>query len=68
MGAEPSTTITLFCEEKRPFEVAIELGIREVQVNKFFRQFWKPKNLNELYEIYPQIRQCLSSFLNCINY
>ena len=31
MGAEPSTTITTesLCEEKRTFEVAIELGIRE---------------------------------------
>jgi hypothetical protein len=50
----------LFSEGKKPFEVAIELGIREAQVNKFFREFWKLKNLNELYEIYPQIRHYLS--------
>jgi hypothetical protein len=43
----------LFSEGKKPFEVAIELGIREAQVNKFFSEFWKLKNLNELYEIYP---------------
>jgi hypothetical protein len=54
----------LFSEGKKPFEVAIELGIREAQVNKFFREFWKLKNLNELYEIYPQIEHCLPSFLN----
>src|SRR6188472_1152852 len=53
----------LFSEGKKPFEVAIELGIREAQVNKFFREFWKLKNLNELYEIYLQIRHYLSSFL-----
>jgi hypothetical protein len=53
----------LFFEGKKPFEVAIELGIRETQVNKFFREFWKLKNLNELYEIYPQIRHYLPSFL-----
>src|SRR5438067_13457295 len=53
----------LFSEGKKPFEVAIELGIRETQVNKFFGEFWKLKNLNELYEIYPQIRHRLSSFL-----
>jgi hypothetical protein len=53
----------LFSEGKKPFEVAIELGIREVQVNKFFREFWKLKNLNELYELYPQIEHCLPSFL-----
>ena len=53
----------LFDEGKKPFEVAIELGIREAQVNKFFREFWKLKNLNQLYEIYPQIRCYLPSFL-----
>jgi hypothetical protein len=53
----------LFSEGKKPFEVAIELGIREAQVNKFFREFWKLKNLNQLYEIYQQIRHYLPSFL-----
>jgi hypothetical protein len=53
----------LFSEGKKPLEVAIELGIREAQVNKFFREFWKLKNLNQLYEIYPQIRCHLPSFL-----
>ena len=53
----------LFSEGKKPFEVAIELDIREAQVNKFFREFWKLKNLNKLYEIYPQIRYYLPSFL-----
>ena len=43
--------------------VAIELNLREGQVNKFFREFWKLKNLDELYEIYPQIEYCLPSFL-----
>jgi hypothetical protein len=43
--------------------VAIELNLREEQVNKFFWEFWKLKNLNELYEIYPQIEHCLPSFL-----
>jgi DNA-binding CsgD family transcriptional regulator len=27
----------LFSEGKKPFEIAIELGIREAQVNRFFR-------------------------------
>ncbi|MBV9175839.1 MAG: hypothetical protein JO297_02230 [Nitrososphaeraceae archaeon] len=53
----------LFSEGKKPFEVAIELGIREALVNKFFREFWKLKRLNQLYEIYPQIRYYLTSFL-----
>jgi hypothetical protein len=49
----------LFSEGKKPFE----LGIRETQVNKFFLEFWKLKNLNQLYEIYLQIRCYLPSFL-----
>ena len=30
----------LFSEGKKPIEVAIELGLRENQVDKFFREFW----------------------------
>ena len=44
--------------------MAIELGLREKQVDKLYREFWKLKNLNELYELYPQIEHYLSSFLN----
>jgi hypothetical protein len=53
----------LFSEGKEPVQVAIELNLREWQVNNFFREFWKLKNLNGLYEIYPQIEHCLPSFL-----
>jgi hypothetical protein len=53
----------LFSEGKKPVQVAIELGLREKQVDKLYREFCKLKNLNELYEIYPQIEHCLPSFL-----
>ena len=53
----------LFSEGKKPVQVAIELGLREKQVNKFFREFWKLKRLNELYQLYPEIEHCLPSFL-----
>ena len=43
--------------------MAIELGLREKQVNNFFRDFWKLKRQYRLYEIYPQIEHCLPSFL-----
>ena len=49
----------LFSEGKKPVQVAIELGLREKQVDKLYREFWKLKNLNGLYEIYPQI-ECLT--------
>jgi predicted nucleic acid-binding Zn-ribbon protein len=53
----------LFSEGKKPVQVAIELNLREKQANNFFIEFWKLKNLNELYEIYPQIEHCIPSFL-----
>ena len=43
--------------------MAIELNLREKQVDKLYREFWKLKNLNRLYELYPQIEHCLPSFL-----
>jgi hypothetical protein len=43
--------------------VAIELGLREKQVDKFFKEFWKLKRQYRLYELYPQIERCLTSFL-----
>ena len=43
--------------------MAIELCLREKQVDTLYREFWKLKNLNGLYEIYPQIEHCLPSFL-----
>ncbi|MBV9178884.1 MAG: hypothetical protein JO297_17795 [Nitrososphaeraceae archaeon] len=53
----------LFSEGKKPVQVAIELGLREKQVNKFFREFWKLKRMNKLYQIYPEIEPSLPSFL-----
>jgi hypothetical protein len=53
----------LFSEGRKPVQVAIELNLREGQVNKFFREFWKLKRQYRLYELYPQIEHCLPSFL-----
>ncbi|MGA9169130.1 MAG: hypothetical protein WBZ20_03170 [Nitrososphaeraceae archaeon] len=53
----------LFSQGKKPLEVAIELGLREKQVNSLFREFWKLKRQYRLYQIYPEIEHCLPSFL-----
>jgi predicted nuclease with TOPRIM domain len=53
----------LFSEGKRPVQVAIELNLREGQVNKLYREFWKLKRVDKLYEMYPQIEHCLPSSL-----
>jgi hypothetical protein len=43
-------------------EVAIELGLREKQVNNLFREFWKLKRQYRLYQICPEIEHCLPGF------
>ncbi|MBV9179536.1 MAG: hypothetical protein JO297_21110 [Nitrososphaeraceae archaeon] len=53
----------LFSEGKKPVQVAIELGLREGQVNKYFREFWKLKHMDKLYQLYPEIEPSLPSFL-----
>jgi hypothetical protein len=55
--------LTDYFEGKKPLDVAIELGLMEKQVYKFFRDFWKLKRLNKLYQIYPEIGPSLQSFL-----
>ena len=46
-GESPNEKATqaykLFSEGRKPVDVAIELNLREGQVNKFFREFWKLK-------------------------
>jgi hypothetical protein len=44
-------------------EVAIELGLREKQVENLFREFWKLKRQYRLYQIYPEIEHSLPGFL-----
>jgi hypothetical protein len=53
----------LFSEGKKPFEVAIELGIREAQVNKLFGEFLRLKGQQELYDIYLDEKYYLRSLL-----
>jgi hypothetical protein len=53
----------LFSEGTKLSDVAIELGLREKQVNNLFREFWKLKCQYRLYQIYPEIEHSLPSFL-----
>ena len=38
----------LFSQAKTPVEVSIELDLRESQVTKYYREYWKLKGLNKL--------------------
>jgi transposase len=65
--AEPLDKATqayrLFSVGKKPIEVAVNLGISGEKTIRLYKEFWKLKHLNGLYQIYPEIRQALPSFL-----
>src|SRR5215204_1535643 len=46
----------LFSEGKTPLEVAIALNLRESEATKFYREYWKLKNLHNLYMVYEELR------------
>ena len=54
----------LFSEGKKPVEVAVQLRLSEKEATRYYTEYWRLKRLNQLYEIYPQIRCYLPSFLN----
>jgi transcriptional regulator len=53
----------LFSEGKSLIEVSIELGLREKEASKLFREFLKLKRQDRLHQIYPEIEPSLPSFL-----
>src|SRR5215204_7305775 len=46
----------LFSEGKTPLEVAVELNLAESEATKFYREYWKLKNLHNLYMVYEELR------------
>jgi len=46
----------LFHQGRTPMEVAIELKLREPEVTEYYKEYWKLKNLGELYQIYEEIK------------
>ncbi len=53
----------LFSQAKTPVEVAIELDLRESQVTKYYREYWKLKGLHKLNLIYEEIKDNITYFL-----
>ena len=45
----------LYSEGKTPLEVAIELNIRESKATKYYREYWKLRQLHNLNLIYEDI-------------
>jgi transposase len=58
-----SKAYKLFSEGKTPVEVAIILSLREPEVNKLYRGYWKLKRLDKLNSIYKETNGKLGPFL-----
>jgi hypothetical protein len=53
----------LFDEGKNPVEVAIQLGLSEKEVTRYYTEYWRLKGLYELHSIYKEIKGDLSTFI-----
>jgi hypothetical protein len=52
----PTKAYKLFSEGKTPLEVAIELNLRESEATKFYKEYWKLKQLHNLNMVYEELR------------
>ena len=63
-GSSSSTqAYKLFSQAKTPVEVAIELGLNQKQVTKYYREYWKLKGLHKLTIVYEEIKNDIGYFL-----
>jgi hypothetical protein len=53
----------LFSERKTPLEVAIALNLRESEATKFYKEYWKLKQLHNLMIVYEEIKGDIEPFL-----
>jgi hypothetical protein len=53
----------LFSDRKTPIEVAIELNLGESEVTKFYKEYWKLKQLHNLNMVYDELKGDIDPFL-----
>src|SRR5215208_822975 len=53
----------LFSDRKTPLEVAISLNLGESQATKFYKEYWKLKQLHNLKMVYEELRGDIEYFL-----
>ncbi len=53
----------LFSERKTPLEVSIALNLRESEATKFYKEYWKLKQLHNLNMVYEELRGDIEPFL-----
>jgi transposase len=58
-----SQAYKLFSDRKTPLEVAIALNLRESEATKFYKEYWKLKNLDNLNIVYEETKGDIEPFL-----
>ena len=53
----------LLSEGKTPLEVAVALNLRESEATKFYREYWKLKQLHRLNIVYEELKGDIEPFL-----
>src|ERR687898_2316915 len=53
----------LFSDRKTPLEVAIALNLRESEATKFYKEYWKLKQLHNLNMVYEENKGNIDPFL-----
>lgn len=53
----------LFSQGKNPIQVAIDLNLRELQVTKYYKEYWKLNGLHKLNQVHEEIKDDISNFL-----
>ena len=53
----------LFSDRKTPLEIAIALNLRESEATKFYKEYWKLKQLHNLNMVYEELRGDIEPFL-----
>jgi hypothetical protein len=52
----------LFSEGKTPLQVAITLNLRESEATKFYKEYWKLKQLHNLNMVYEELKGDIEYF------
>jgi hypothetical protein len=64
MGPLPNVkAYKLFDKEKTPLEVAAELNLPGPQVQQFYVEYWKLKQMHQLFNVYQEIQNSVGYFL-----
>jgi transposase len=58
-----SQAYKLFSDRKTPLEVAVTLNLRESEATKFYKEYWKLKQLHNLNMVYEEVKGDIEPFL-----